>query len=58
MLEPVEPEVVLPSETKVTLTVEVVMSSGAAKVYPVEVPKDSTLLEALVILMEKNVGFT
>lgn len=57
-MEPVEPEVVLPSETKVTLTVEVVMSSGAAPVFSVDVPKDSTLLEALEILMEKNVGFT
>lgn len=58
VLEPIDPVLVLPSETKVNLMVEVVMSSGAAPVYVVDVPKGSTLLEALEILKGKNVGFT
>lgn len=58
VLEPLEPEVVLPSDSKVTIMVEVVMSSGAAAEYQVEVPKGSTLLEALEILKGKNKGFT
>ncbi|XP_034094303.1 transcobalamin-2 [Gymnodraco acuticeps] len=58
VLEPIDPVVVLPSQTKVTVTVEVVMSSGAAALYSVEVPKGSSLLEALGLLKMKNVGFT
>ncbi|XP_026177225.1 transcobalamin-2 [Mastacembelus armatus] len=58
VLEPIDPVVVLPSESEVALTVEVVMSNGAAAVYSVDVPKGSSLLEALELLMGKNVGFT
>lgn len=58
VLEPLDPVVVLPSQTKVLVMVEVVMSSGAAAVYSVDVPKGSSLLEALELLKAKNVGFT
>lgn len=57
VLEPIDPVVVLPSETKVTVMVEVVTSSGATAVYSVDVPKGSSLLEALELLKGKNVGF-
>ncbi|KAM6931087.1 transcobalamin-2 [Xenentodon cancila] len=56
--EPVDSLVVLPSETKVTVMVEVVMLSGAAAVYSVDVSKGSSLLVALEQLKGKNVGFT
>ncbi|XP_074494011.1 transcobalamin-2 [Sebastes fasciatus] len=58
VLEPIDPVVVLPSETKVAVMVEVVMSSGATALYSVDVPKGSSLLEALELLKGKNVGFT
>lgn len=58
VLEPLDPVVVLPSETKVTLMVEVVTSSGATAHYSVDVPKGSSLLEALEHLKGRNVGFT
>lgn len=58
VLEPIDPVVVLPSETKVTVMVEVVTLSGATAVYSVDAPKGSTLLEALELLKGKNVGFT
>lgn len=58
VLEPVDPVVVLPSETKVNVMVEVVTASGAAAAYSVDVPKGSTLLAALELLERKNVGFT
>lgn len=48
----------LPSETKVTVMVQVVMSSGASTLYSVDVPKDTSLLDALQVLKERNVGFT
>lgn len=57
VLEPIDPEIVSPSDTNVALTVEVVMSSGAAAVYSVDVPKGSSLLEALELLKGNNVGF-
>lgn len=57
VLEHTSPVVVLPSQTKVTLTVEVVASSGAAALYSVDVQKGSSLLEALELLKGKNVGF-
>lgn len=57
VLEPANPEVVLPSQSKVALSVEVVASSGAAALYSVDVSKGSSLLEALQLLKEKNVGF-
>lgn len=57
VLEPIDPVVVLPSKTKVTVMVEVVTSSGAAAVYSVDAPKGSSLLEALELLKGKDVGF-
>ncbi|XP_047236456.1 transcobalamin-2 [Girardinichthys multiradiatus] len=56
--EPVVPVVVLPSETKVNMKVEVVTASGAAALYSVDVPKGRSLLEALKLLERRNVGFT
>lgn len=58
VLEPVDPVVVLPSENKVSVMVEVVTSSGAGAIYSVDVPKGSSLLEALELLKGKNDGFT
>jgi len=58
VLEPTDPVVVLPSETKVKVMVEVVTSSRATALYSVDVPKGSSLLEALELLKGKNVGFT
>ncbi|PWA15852.1 hypothetical protein CCH79_00009096, partial [Gambusia affinis] len=58
VLEPVDPAVVLPSETKVNVIMEVMTASGAAAAYSVDVPKGSSLLEALELLERKNVGFT
>lgn len=58
VLEPVDPVVVLPSETKVTVMVEVVTLSGATALYSVDVPKGSSLLDALELLKGNNVGFT
>uniref|UniRef100_UPI003AAC82C5 transcobalamin-2 n=1 Tax=Centroberyx gerrardi TaxID=166262 RepID=UPI003AAC82C5 len=58
VLEPRETVLVLPSQTKVALMVEVVKSSGATADYSVDVPKGSSLLEALVLLQGKNNGFT
>uniref|UniRef100_A0A8C9XW18 Transcobalamin II n=2 Tax=Sander lucioperca TaxID=283035 RepID=A0A8C9XW18_SANLU len=57
VLEPIDPVVVLPSQTKVTLMVEVVTSSGAAAVYSVDVPKDSSLLDALELLKTRYDSF-
>ncbi|XP_075955141.1 transcobalamin-2 [Anarhichas minor] len=58
VLEPIDPVVVLPSESTLTVMVDVVASSGAAVVYSVDAPKGSSLLEALELLKGKNVGFT
>ncbi|KAM7018006.1 transcobalamin-2 isoform 1-T2 [Tautogolabrus adspersus] len=58
VLEPLDPVVVLPSETKVMVEVEVVTSSGAAALYSVDVPKGGSLLGALELLVLKNAGFT
>ncbi|KAF1389159.1 hypothetical protein PFLUV_G00070560 [Perca fluviatilis] len=58
VLEPIDPVVVVTSQTKVTVIVEVVTSSGAAAVYSVDVPKDSSLLDALELLKTTYVGFT
>ncbi|XP_028270797.1 transcobalamin-2 [Parambassis ranga] len=58
VLEPTDPVVVLSSDTKVTVAVEVVTASGAAALFSVDVPKGSSLLEALKLLKERNVGFT
>nr|XP_061804246.1 transcobalamin-2-like [Nerophis lumbriciformis] len=58
VLEPTDPVVILPSKTKVAVMVEVVTSAGTSTDYSLDVPKGSTLLEALELLKEKNVGFT
>lgn len=62
VLEPIGSEVVLQSGTEVAVEVavevEVVPSSGAAALYSVNVPKGSSLLEALKLLKSGNVGFT
>ncbi|XP_037115937.1 transcobalamin-2 [Syngnathus acus] len=58
VLEPTDPVVVVPSTTKVAVMVEVVTSSGTSTVYSLDVPKESTLLEALHLLKEINNGFT
>ncbi|XP_004072417.1 transcobalamin-2 [Oryzias latipes] len=58
VLDMTDPVVPLPSDTKVAVIVEVVMSSGAAAAYQVDVPKGSSLLEALDLLQMRNVGFT
>lgn len=58
VLEPVDPVVVLPSMIKVPVMVEVVTFSGAAAVYSVDVPKGSSLLEALELLKGKYVDFS
>nr|XP_057926834.1 transcobalamin-2 [Doryrhamphus excisus] len=58
VLEPIDPVVVLPSDTKVAVMVEVVTSSGSSAVYSLDVPKGSSLLAALQLLKGKNVGFT
>ncbi|XP_035021955.1 transcobalamin-2 isoform X1 [Hippoglossus stenolepis] len=57
VLEPIDPVAVLPSETKVTVIVEVVTSSGEAALYSVNVAKGSSLLEALELLQGREVGF-
>ncbi|CAK6966513.1 transcobalamin-2 [Scomber scombrus] len=57
VLEPADPTMVLPSQTKVALNVEVVASNGAAALYSVDVPQGSSLLEALELLKGKSVGF-
>ncbi|KAM4616868.1 transcobalamin-2 [Polymixia lowei] len=58
VVEPREPVVVLPSQTEVALKVEVVKSSGAAAAFSVDVPKGSSLLEALEHLQRKHGDFT
>ncbi|XP_030593613.1 transcobalamin-2 [Archocentrus centrarchus] len=58
VLEPIDPVVVSPSQAKVTVIVQVVTSNGAAALYSVDVSKGSSLLEALELLKEKDVGFT
>ncbi|XP_056275271.1 transcobalamin-2 [Pseudoliparis swirei] len=58
VLEPIDPVVVLARESKVTVMVEVVASSGAAAIYSVDAPLGSSLLDALALLKGKHVGFT
>lgn len=58
VLEPIEAVVTQPSQAELSLTVEVVMSNMATALYQLAVPMDSTLLEALQILQNTNVGFT
>ncbi|XP_028433057.1 transcobalamin-2 [Perca flavescens] len=58
VLEPIDPVVVLTSQTKVTVTVEVVTFSGASAVYSVDVPKESSLLDVLELLKTRYVDFT
>ncbi|XP_056313798.1 transcobalamin-2 isoform X2 [Danio aesculapii] len=49
---------VLPSHGQVTLQVEVIKSNGAASVFSINVPKGSSLFEALNLLQDKQTGFT
>lgn len=58
VVEPIEHVVTQLSQIELPLTVEVVMSSMATARYELFVPMDSTLLEVLQILQEKDVGFT
>lgn len=58
VLEPTDPAVVIQPDTKVNVMVEVVTSSGASALYSVDVPKGSSLLEALNQLKTKSAGFT
>lgn len=58
VLEPADPVTVLPSKTNVAVIVEVVTSSGTSSLYSLDVPKGSSLLEALNLLNGKNLGFT
>ncbi|XP_011614010.1 transcobalamin-2 [Takifugu rubripes] len=58
VLEPKDPVMELDTETTVNLTVEVVTFSNKIVPYYVDVPKGSTLLEALGILRDKTDGFT
>ncbi|XP_029367480.1 transcobalamin-2 isoform X2 [Echeneis naucrates] len=58
LLGPTNPVVVLPSDSKVDVNIEVVTSNGAHIVYSLDVPKGSSLLEALELLNSQNAGFT
>lgn len=58
VLEPKDPVMELETKTTVNLTVEVVTFSNEIVPYYVDVPKGSTLLEALGILRDKTDGFT
>lgn len=49
---------VLPSLGQVALQVEVIKSNEAASVFPINVPKGSSLFEALNLLQDKQTGFT
>ncbi|TRY54453.1 hypothetical protein DNTS_023718 [Danionella cerebrum] len=48
----------LPSHGQVSLQVEVIEASGASSVFSIDVPKGSTLFEALSLLQNKRIGFT
>lgn len=58
VLEPKDPVVELETKITVNLTVEVVTFSNKIVLYSVDVPKGSSLLEALGILRDKTDGFT
>ncbi|XP_068167446.1 transcobalamin-2 [Antennarius striatus] len=58
VLESIDLEAVQPTKEKLNIQVEVVTFSGAKALYSLDVPKGSTLLEALELLKGKNVGFT
>ncbi|XP_037536328.1 transcobalamin-2 [Nematolebias whitei] len=58
VLASTNPTVPVPSSINVHVIVKVVTSSKAEVVYSVDVPKGSSLLEALNLLKTKNVGFT
>ncbi|XP_073806215.1 transcobalamin-2 isoform X2 [Danio rerio] len=49
---------VLPSLGQVAVQVEVIKSNGEASVFPINVPKGSSLFEALNLLQDKQTGFT
>uniref|UniRef100_A0A4W5RE33 Transcobalamin II n=1 Tax=Hucho hucho TaxID=62062 RepID=A0A4W5RE33_9TELE len=58
VLETRKPVMVLQSNTKVALKLEVVKSHGAPDVYSVDVPTGTSLVYALELLQKKNIGFT
>ncbi|XP_070293154.1 transcobalamin-2 isoform X2 [Salvelinus sp. IW2-2015] len=58
VLEARQPVMVLQSNTKVALKLEVVKSHGALDVYSVDVPTGTSLVYALELLQKKNIGFT
>ncbi|XP_055775857.1 transcobalamin-2 isoform X1 [Salvelinus fontinalis] len=58
VLEARQPVMVLQSNTKVALKLEVVKSHGAPDVYSVDVPTGTSLVYALELLQKKNIGFT
>ncbi|KAG5281142.1 hypothetical protein AALO_G00067880 [Alosa alosa] len=58
VLDTTSPVIVLPSQTTIHLQVEVVKSDNMASTYSVDVPKGSSLLEALTLLQGNQAGFT
>lgn len=58
MLEPQDSVLEVATDTKVKVNVEVVPASGVSTFYSVDVPKGSTLLEALRLLRDKSDNFT
>ncbi|KAM8866274.1 LOW QUALITY PROTEIN: transcobalamin-2 [Synchiropus picturatus] len=57
VLEPLDPVLSLPVLSTVAVTVEVVLSSGAAALYSLAVPQGSSVLDALHLLQGKDAGF-
>lgn len=49
---------VLPSHGQVSLQVEVIKSNGASSVFSINVPRGSSLFDALNLLQDKQTGFT
>ncbi|XP_077097042.1 transcobalamin-2 [Siphateles boraxobius] len=49
---------VLPSHGQVSLRLEVIKSNGASSVFSINVPRSSSLFEALNLLQDKQTGFT
>ncbi|XP_076126019.1 transcobalamin-2 [Alosa pseudoharengus] len=58
VLDATSPVIVLPSQTTIHLQVEVVKSDNMASTYSLDVPKGSSLLEALTLLQGNQAGFT
>lgn len=49
---------VLPSHGQVSLQVEVIKSNGASSAFSINVPRGSSLFDALNLLQDKQTGFT